>query len=90
MLYKLRDLHVVDTSGPYVVEQNVDVSLRTAPMSMPDDPLIVRANVYRPKEEGKYPVLCTYGPCKSSFQLLSTKTTEHNGCEDGKDIHYKV
>ena len=58
------NLHTVETSGPYTVEINVDIPLRTAAKSTSDDPLLVRANIYRPKLEGKYPVLVTYGPCK--------------------------
>ena len=63
----IKNLHTVDSSGDYIVEVNVDINLRTATKSTPDDPLLVRANVYRPKLEGKFPVLVTYGPCK--FEL---------------------
>ena len=62
----LKDLHTVEESGDYIFEHNVNVPLQTAQPSIPNDPLLVRANVYRPKKEGKYPVLVTYGPCKSS------------------------
>lgn len=60
----LKNLHAVDTSGPYIFERDVDVPLKTAQPGIKDDPLLVRANVYRPHKEGKYPVLCTYGPCE--------------------------
>ena len=63
MPFTIRDLHTVDDSGKYIVETNVDVPLRTPDRSIPNDPLLVRANVYRPKQGGKYPVLVTYGPC---------------------------
>ncbi|GJN69855.1 X-pro dipeptidyl-peptidase (S15 family) protein [Purpureocillium lilacinum] len=58
----LKNLHVVDESGPYVLERDVDVPLKRSTPQTKDDPLLVRANVYRPKKEGKFPVLCTYGP----------------------------
>jgi len=61
----LKDIYSIDDSGDYIVETNVDIPLRTAGKSTPDDPLLVRANVYRPKGDDKYPVLVTYGPCKS-------------------------
>jgi len=60
----LKNLHVVDESGPYVLERDVDVPLKRSTPQTKDDPLLVRANVYRPQKEGKFPVLCTYGPCK--------------------------
>ncbi|KZF19086.1 alpha/beta-hydrolase [Xylona heveae TC161] len=58
----LRKLHSVDDSGALVVETNVDIPLPTAPPEGADDPCLVRANVYRPKGTGKYPVILTYGP----------------------------
>ncbi|KAF5532894.1 x-pro dipeptidyl-peptidase [Fusarium mexicanum] len=57
-----QNLHRIDTSGKYVVEYNVDIPLRTAKKTLPEDPLLVRGNVYRPKADDKYPVLVTYGP----------------------------
>lgn len=62
----IKNLHTVDESGPYVVERDVDVPLKTATPQCDGDPLLVRANVYRPKKEGRFPVLCTYGPCNIS------------------------
>jgi predicted acyl esterase len=53
---KIRNLHTVDEhSFQLIYEQNVDVDIgeKSGP---------VRCNVYRPKGEGKYPVLVTYGP----------------------------
>lgn len=50
------DITTVDeTSFPYVFEQNVSIPLK-------DKSGIVRANVYRPKEASRVPVLVTYGP----------------------------
>ena len=60
----IRNLHAIDLSGSYIVETNVDIPLRTAPPSIPSDPQLIRANVYRPKDNGRYPVLVTYGPCE--------------------------
>lgn len=65
----IKNLHIVDSSGAYIVELNVNIPLRTATKSTPDDPLLVRANIYRPKSKGKFPVLVTYGPCKSALRL---------------------
>ncbi|KAF2152844.1 alpha/beta-hydrolase [Myriangium duriaei CBS 260.36] len=53
---QIRDLHTIDdTSFPYVFEQNATVQLTNSEG-------LVRVNVYRPKGEGKHPVLVTYGP----------------------------
>jgi putative CocE/NonD family hydrolase len=59
----LRKLYRVDkTSFDYIVEFDVDVPLcKTTPNSI-DDPLLLRANIYRPKADGRYPVLVTCGP----------------------------
>lgn len=60
----LKNLHRVDsTSFDYFVEFDVDVPLRTAKPNTADDPLLIRANIYRPKADGqRYPVLVTCGP----------------------------
>lgn len=59
----LKNLHRVEkVNFNYTVEFDVDVHLRTTKANSPDDPLLLRANVYRPKAEGKYPVLVTCGP----------------------------
>jgi len=51
----LRDITTVDeTSFPYIFEKNVNVPLKAGGF--------VRANVFRPKSAGTYPVLITYGP----------------------------
>lgn len=60
----IQKLHQIHDSGPYIVETNVDVPLKTATAEIPNDPCLIRVNVYRPKAEGKYPVLVTYGPCE--------------------------
>ncbi len=53
---QIRDIHTVDDKTfPYVFEQNATISLKTSDG-------LVRVNVYRPKQDGKYPVLVTYGP----------------------------
>lgn len=63
MPLELKDLHRIDdTSFNYIVEFDVDVPLRTAKPNIPGDPLLLRANVYRPKAPGRYPVLVTCGP----------------------------
>ena len=63
MPLSLRNLHRIDdTSFLYTVEFDVDVHLPTAEPNIPGDPLIMRANVYRPKADGRYPVLVTCGP----------------------------
>src|SRR5881396_2832743 len=91
MSLPIRNLHAIDTSGSYIVETNVDIPLRTAPPSIPNDPRLIRANVYRPKGEGRYPVLVTYGPCEMystfHFDPVSSRLT-HTLNADGKDIHY--
>lgn len=52
----LPDIATVDkTSFPYIFEQNVTIPLK-------DGSGLIRANVYRPKELEKVPVLVTYGP----------------------------
>lgn len=67
----VKNLHTIDDSGLYVVERDVDIPLKTAKPAFNGDPVLVRANVYRPKKEGKFPVICTYGPCKSfTFCIL--------------------
>ncbi|PNY26270.1 Uncharacterized protein TCAP_03796 [Tolypocladium capitatum] len=62
MPLSLKKLHVVDDSGPYILERDVDVPLKKSSPQSKDDPLLVRVNVYRPKKEGCFPVICTYGP----------------------------
>lgn len=53
---EIRDLHTVDQdSYPYVFEQNATVPLKSSDG-------VVRVNVYRPKTDGKVPVLVTYAP----------------------------
>jgi hypothetical protein len=52
----LKNLYKIDeVTFPYIFEQNADIDIgeSTGP---------VRCNVYRPKGEGRYPVLVTYGP----------------------------
>lgn len=55
-------LYEISRTGNMIVEKNVDVPLPTAPPASPRDPLLVRANVFRPKPDGRYPVLLTYSP----------------------------
>ncbi|KAH8803322.1 Alpha/Beta hydrolase protein [Xylogone sp. PMI_703] len=62
MALPIKIIHTVDLSGDYIVEVNVDIPLRTATKTTSADPLLVRANVYRPKANGRFPVLVTYGP----------------------------
>ncbi len=47
---------VVEDNFPYVLEQNVSIQLKSVNKGL------VRANVYRPKNELKVPVIVTYGP----------------------------
>jgi hypothetical protein len=72
----IKNLHTIDSSGAYVVEINADIPLRTATRSTPEDPLLVRANIYRPKSEGKFPVLITYGPCKFELGFSTDRDAE--------------
>lgn len=58
----LRNLHTVHDRGSYVLEQDVDIPLPNTKEGFPGDPLLVRANLYRPKKAGRFPVICTYGP----------------------------
>ncbi|KAI8686824.1 PepX-C domain-containing protein [Fusarium sp. Ph1] len=58
----IRDVQTTETFDGYLADFNVSIPLKTAKKTLPDDPLLVRGNVYRPKPEGKYPVLVTYGP----------------------------
>ena len=63
MPLEIRNLRVVDdASFDYVFERDVDIPLLTAKPAFASDPLLVRANVYRPKRTGRFPVLVTYGP----------------------------
>ncbi|CUM67400.1 uncharacterized protein PRCAT00005094001 [Priceomyces carsonii] len=56
---KIRNIKTVDTTSfPYIFEKNVDIPLKTDTSGGS----LVRANIYRPKKDGKYPVLVTYGP----------------------------
>lgn len=80
MSLPIKDLHRVDDSGPYIVETNVIVHLKTAPPSIANDPCLVRVNVYRPKGEQRLPVLVTYGPCTFS---LSDKISTHTSSDLG-------
>ncbi|KAJ5377413.1 uncharacterized protein N7496_004822 [Penicillium cataractarum] len=51
-----RDISQVDrASFPYIFHQNVSISLK-------DEPGVIRANLYLPKNLEKAPVLVTYGP----------------------------
>jgi predicted acyl esterase len=53
---QIRDISTIDeTSFSYIFEQNVTIPLKSSPG-------VVRCNVYRPKGQGKAPVLMTYGP----------------------------
>ncbi|CAK7211655.1 hypothetical protein SCUCBS95973_001188 [Sporothrix curviconia] len=58
----IQDIHNVDDSGAYIAETDVTVPLPTSKPTSLDDPLIIRANVYRPKHGRPCPVLVTYGP----------------------------
>ena len=50
------DLLVIDdASFPYIFEQNVTIKLKSFDG-------LVRCNIYKPKSEGKFPVIVTYGP----------------------------
>ncbi|KAL4960222.1 CocE/NonD family hydrolase [Aspergillus stella-maris] len=53
----LRDLTetFVDDDNSLIFEKNVSIPLES-------DGSVIRCNVYRPKAEGRYPVLVTYGP----------------------------
>ena len=44
------------------------------PITM-DDGLVLRADIYRPPQEGKYPVILSYGP----YALPSRRATPING-----------
>ncbi|OJJ65156.1 hypothetical protein ASPSYDRAFT_85130 [Aspergillus sydowii CBS 593.65] len=46
---------VVDEENSLIFEKNVSIPLTA-------DGTVIRCNVYRPKTDGKYPVLVTYGP----------------------------
>lgn len=65
-------MQIIQREG-YVLEQNVDVPLKTASTDN-----IIRANLYRPKEDGQYPVIVTYGPCKSRRlgEICCTNSTD--------------
>jgi predicted acyl esterase len=53
---QIRDISTIDeTSFSYIFEQNVTIPLKSSSG-------VVRCNVYRPKGQGKAPVLMTYGP----------------------------
>ena len=89
----IRDLHTVDDIVyPYIFERDVDVPLVTSKPNIAGDPLLVRANVYRPKKAGKFPVLVTYGPYgkdihyeqfhSASFRDVNPRhKSEHSGWE---------
>lgn len=81
----IRDLHTVEEFSSYIAEFNIDIPLRTATPSLAQDPLLVRGNIYRPKDEGIYPVLVTYGPCESDAHYNGAVLTTPI---DGKDICY--
>jgi hypothetical protein len=69
MPLQIRNLHTVEEFPGYIAEFNIGTPLRTATKTLPDDLLLVRGNVHRPKPEGQYPVLVTYGPCESYLGL---------------------
>jgi hypothetical protein len=81
----IRNLHTVEEFSSYIAEFNVDIPLRTATPSLAQDPLLVRGNIYRPKDGGIYPVLVTYGPCESAAHYYGAVLTIST---DGKDISY--
>jgi predicted acyl esterase len=59
---------VVEAEGKtYVFEKNVNIPLATGHAAGG----LIRANVYRPNQEGKFPVLVTYGPCMLNYLVLS-------------------
>ena len=85
---QIKDLYTSFRSSDIVVEQNVDVKLKTASPGVEGDPLIVRVNVYRPDTNNRYPVLCTYGPCECLRKRACSMLTA-DLLIDGKDIHYQ-
>ncbi|KAH6968013.1 X-Pro dipeptidyl-peptidase protein [Fusarium avenaceum] len=53
----IRDIRTVETEAfPYIFEQNVSIQLKS------NQQAVARANVYRPKNVERAPVLITYGP----------------------------
>lgn len=72
----LHEVHQLDT---LVFEKNVDIPLK-------DGQGLLRGNVYRPKEDGKYPVIltCTY-PLPTPHQSLTFSPTDG---PYGKDVPY--
>lgn len=53
----IMDIRTIETEAfPYIFEQNVGIHLKSNNKS------VVRANVYRPKNVERAPVLITYGP----------------------------
>ena len=84
MPFNIRNLHQIDeTNFDYIVETDVDIPLKTASQNTTGDPLLIRANVYRPKAQGRCPVLVTCGPYgkdipyektnPASFALVNSK-----------------
>lgn len=61
-----KNLRTVQEVDGYTYEQNVDIPLRSTEKGG-----VIRANVYRPNKQGRFPVLVTYGPCMCSTSKLS-------------------
>ena len=59
-------------SFSYTLDCNVDVPLRS------DENGVVRVNVYRPKDEEKHPVLCTYGPYGKDIHYKDFRAKSYN------------
>lgn len=54
---EIRDILTVEAEAfPYIYEQNVSIQLKS------NNQAVVRANVHRPKNIERAPVLITYGP----------------------------
>lgn len=52
-------MHADSESFPYTFLRDVDIPLHTYEKGL------IRANVFLPKGSGPFPVIATYGPCKS-------------------------
>lgn len=62
----LQDIYTKQECEGYIFEQNVTIPLKSGLCQSS----VLRANVFRPLQAGRYPVLVTLGPCKLVTSLV--------------------
>jgi pimeloyl-ACP methyl ester carboxylesterase len=83
-------LYAVDDSGSFLVERDVDIPLPKAPKSDATDPCFVRANVFRPMDQRRYPVLLTYSPYGKDIPYSKFNPTSYNNLPKAAQTPFAV